>query len=841
MIVIMGCRIIKNLVLIATVLLVIVSCGEKESFEKSDDQNVTVSFNEIGVKTTFDDSRSHLLWKDGDEIAIYNDYNDSKVIVSYATGESYDIQVPIEATTLTAIYPQESIQLVQEQEFAGVFNGYNYPVTANAPIFEGKCNLYFQAVGCALALNVFDSKEGGAELEDISIQIPLLSAKYSVHLNNPYVISNVSPGNSKRLYSGQVYITIPKGIYNNIEFTIRTSSNTYKVTTNNNKIDCQSYDFVVLNLDLSKYEIDGPINGLSLEEWQRDYEPLPYDGKLFPSMDGLDHDIIPDFSRVGYKYGDSEIPVLPIRKTLTPTGDNTDRTAEIQAAIDEVSLLGGGTVFMSAGEYYSSETIFIDSDGVVLKGETGTKIIATGKKQRAAIFLGNSVVSSGKRVIVSENVSGILSESIQIAEPEYEVTPSLAGSMSSQYAITESYTPVGRMYVTVAAPSKYYVGERVVIYRPSTENWIHSIHMDEIAQNESGTVNQWTVNSKAYRLKWERTIMAISGNRVYLDNPVVMSLDNDVNYSRGYLFGVSLNRIKGSGVENLEIESTFDNSKTAQQSGETYYSDEEHAWTAIQVNNAEHCWITDIVTRHFGYSSVLLSNGAKNITVDGCRSLSPVSSIDGSRRYAFCISGGTMCLIKNCFCEHDRHQFVESGLECGPNVFTHCSSTTSYSDCGPHQRWCTGGLYDCVTVDNRFGVSDGAGSGTGHGWRGAYEVMWNPEIDGSRPTTDKTAFLYCQSPWASAVNYCIGAVGPKKAAMRPYDDNLGQRIDGIWFPAVPVDGVGTTHISLPYNHSGLIPDWWPEFENHSFSDPFSLYQCQLEDRHARGIFLSSIF
>lgn len=835
----MDYKISNFLITLAYVVLSVVSCSERDTLDNLESKiSVKVSVNEIGVKTTLNTSRSHLIWCNGDKISITNDYDATKETLTYLSGDTYEIQVPFAATSLCAIYPQCGIQHSQVQNCAGELNGYYYPVISHAPILNGKCEFDFQAVGCALALNVFNSVEAGAKVEEIRLSAPQLESEYTVQLINSYEVTDVVPGTAKRLYSSQLYVTLPKGEYNNVNFRIKTSAGIYTVTTNDKMIDCQSYDFVVLNLDLSKYELDSPVYGFSLEEWQRDYEPVPFDGKVFPSMDGLDHDIIPDFSRVGYKYGDAEIPVLPVRITLNPTGDSTDRTAEIQAAIDYVSTLGGGAVLLKTGDYYSSSTIFVDNDDIVLRGEANSRIIATGTNQRTAIFVGNSEVSEGKRIISSDIVSGIVSESIKIAEPEYEVALSKAESMSAQYSITETYTPVGRLYVTVATPSKYHVGERVVIYRPATQNWIHSIHMDEIAQNESGTVNQWTVNSKAYRLKWERTIVSISGNRVYLDNPVVMSLDNNLDYSRGYLFGCSLKRVKGCGIENLEIVSTFDDTITSQQSGKTYYCDEAHAWTAIQVSNAEHCWVCDVTTKYFGYSSVLLSKGAKNITVDGCSSFSPVSIIDGGRRYAFCVAGGTMCLIKNCKCEQDRHQFVESGLECGPNVFTHCSSSVSYSDCGPHQRWCTGGLYDCVTVDNRFGVSDGAGSGTGHGWRGAYEVMWNPEIDGSRPTTDKTAYLYCQSPWTSAVNYCIGAIGPKKATMRTYDDSYGQRPDGIWFPEIPVDGTGTSHITLP--HSGPLPDWWPEFDGHSFSDPLSLYQCQLEDRHARGIILSSL-
>ena len=105
-------------------------------------------------------------------------------------------------------------------------------------------------------------------------------------------------------------------------------------------------------------------------------------------------DRIPDFSTVGYNYGNSPLPdepggyPVPVLVSLAPgTGDQTDR---IQAAIDFISakpLVNGfrGSLLLKAGrwEIHSVNRISVRASGVVIRGEgdhplTGTRIYALG-------------------------------------------------------------------------------------------------------------------------------------------------------------------------------------------------------------------------------------------------------------------------------------------------------------------------------------------------------------------------------------------------------------------------------------------------------------------------------
>lgn len=249
-----------------------------------------------------------------------------------------------------------------------------------------------------------------------------------------------------------------------------------------------------------------------------------------------------------------------------------------------------------------------------------------------------------------------------------------------------------------------------------------------------------------------------------------------------------------------------------------------------------------------GMSLAWLGGGARCVTVLDCKSLDPVSVILGSRRYAFEISGGELILIKNCYTLYDRHSFVSGGV-CGPNVYTNCRAERPFSSIGPHQNWATGSLFDRVSSSGAMEAQDAGNGGTGHGWRGANIVYWNCE----------GSILHCQSPQASARNFAIGFVGTKGTGSNynnsyfgayvddPYMQEVGyitvggkrvSRPDGEWYPALDYLEKGTQHIALPHDGSGK--DWWPRLTLTSFSDPLSLYECQLEDRHARGIWLGDL-
>ncbi len=457
--------------------------------------------------------------------------------------------------------------------------------------------------------------------------------------------------------------------------------------------------------------------------WESKFIRINKDGSLkyIPDAKG---NIIPDFSRVGYYGGDKSIPDIPVVKTIEPAATGTSER-QIQSAIDEISKRPldkngfRGAILLKKGTYTIPEDIKIQSSGIVLRGEgdnaNGTRLVAMSKKQVSLI-----------------NVSG---------------KGNITETKGTRVRISDEYVPVGSLSFTVTSSSGFGKGDKIIVFRPGTEQWIEDLKMDKI-EERNGT-KQW--QAKEYDLQFERVITKIEGNKIFIDNPVVLAMET--KYGGGEIYKYSFEgRISHVGIENIYFESEFE-SDTA----------ENHAWDAIAFNKIEQGWIRNVTARYFGYSCVNLENGARNISVLNCNCFDHKSIITGGRRYSF-NNTGQLNLFINCHASDGRHDYVTGARTCGPNVFYNCTAKTTHADIGPHHRWSSGTLYDNIITDGEINVQDRGNWGSGHGWAGVTQVVWN--------CTVKRAAI--QSPWVSGLNYCIGLNGEK------YDGRLKGRPDAEW-------------------------------------------------------------
>lgn len=478
--------------------------------------------------------------------------------------------------------------------------------------------------------------------------------------------------------------------------------------------------------------------------WESKFIKVNKDGSLnyIPDEKG---NIIPDFSRVGYYGGDKEIPDVQVVITIEPAANATSETI-IQSAIEKVSKRPldkngfRGTIFFKKGIYKIPEEIKIEASGIVLRGEgeniNGTRLVAQSKKQVSLI-----------------NVSG---------------KGNITEIKNTRVRITDGYVPVGSFSFTVSSASGFRKGDRIIVFRPGTEQWIKDLKMDQIEERD-GT-KQW--QPKEYDLQFERIITKVEGNKVFIDNPIVMAIET--KYGGGEIYKYNFEgRISHVGIENIYCESEFE-SDTA----------ENHAWDAIAFNKIEHGWIRNVTAKYFGYSCVNLGGLAKNITILNSNCFDHKSVITGSRRYSFC-NNGQLNLFMNCHATDGRHDYVTGARTNGPNVFHNCTASKTHADIGPHHRWSSGTLYDNITTDGEINIQDRGNWGSGHGWSGVTQVVWN--------CTVKRAAI--QSPWTSGKNYCIGLKGEK------YNGRLQGRRDAEW-----------------------------EGQNQDGLQPASLYMTQLKDR-----------
>lgn len=466
-----------------------------------------------------------------------------------------------------------------------------------------------------------------------------------------------------------------------------------------------------------------PAESSAEKKWESKFIKITNNGTLeyIPDEKG---NVIPDFSRVGYYYGDRPLPVIAVVKEISPTGTDNDQEY-IQAAIDEVAKRTPdkngfrGALLLKKGTYKIPESIRIETSGIVLRGEgddaSGTKLVATAQKQVSLIQV------SGKG---------------QITE--------LPGT---RVKITDEYVPTGATSFLVEDAGKFKAGDKVIVYRPGTAAWISDLQMDRM-EARPGT-KQW--QPEEYGLHFERTITKIEGKKIFIDNPIVMPMET--KYGGGELYKYTFDgRISQVGVENIYCESVYEKDTS-----------ENHAWSAVTFGRVEHSWAQRITARYFGFSCVNLQATAKNISVLNSNCFEHKSIITGSRRYSF-NNSGQLNLFMNCHTTDGRHDFVTGARSCGPNVFINCSAKHTHADIGPHHRWSSGTLYDNITTDGDINVQDRGNWGTGHGWAGVTQVLWNCRV--------KRAAV--QNPWVSGKNYCIGLTGEK------YNGRLKGKPDGEW-------------------------------------------------------------
>jgi hypothetical protein len=482
------------------------------------------------------------------------------------------------------------------------------------------------------------------------------------------------------------------------------------------------------------------------DTWQSKFVTFNPDGSLTYHPDDKGN-TIPDFSRVGYHEQDQPIPDVKVVKTIEAPKDGDARQL-IQDAINEVSKLPAdangirGALLLKKGTYRIADSLALHTGGVVLRGEgddkNGTVLIAAGKGQRTLL-----------------NVNGKKS-----LKPD-----------GDKIAITDAFVPTGAKSFNVASTAGLKVGDRIILYRPSPENWIHDLKMDQIEERKTGGTKQWKAGE--FDLQFERNISKIEGNKIYMDNPVVMEID--AKYGGGAIYKYTFaSRIKEVGVEQILFESDY--------AGDT---DENHGWTAVAYTNVENGWVRNVTSRYFGYACVSTEGGTRNITVTDCKCLDAKSIITGSRRYSF-NNTGQLNLFMNLHTEDGRHDFVTGARVCGPNVFYNCTAKNEHADIGPHHRWSSGTLYDNIVSDGEINVQDRQWMGSGHGWSGVTQVVWN--------CSAKAAAV--QKPWVSGTNYMIGFQG------KHTEGSFKGRMDGEW-----------------------------EGQNKKGLEPASLYMAQFKARH----------
>jgi hypothetical protein len=382
-----------------------------------------------------------------------------------------------------------------------------------------------------------------------------------------------------------------------------------------------------------------------------------------------------DFSFAGYEAGRA-VPSVKGVLAVKPSGG--DDTALLQGALDRVASMPvgadgfRGAVVLSSGRFRVKGQLHMRVSGVVLRGAgagaNGTVVVAEDIGRRTLIEVGAEKISA----------------------------------LDSAIAV-EDDVPAGGKTLHVASTEGLAVGDRVVVRRPSTAEWIGAIGMTNLPGTFANQRLDWKPGS--HDLVWDRTIAAVNAqaNRVELDAPVTTALES--KYGGGMVSRVRENAMpERIGVEGMMLEGSYD---------ETRPKDEEHSWIAILLDNVQDAWVRNVTARHFVSSAVRVNLRGRRITVEDCRSEAPVSEEGGYRRQAFLVYGQQV-LVHRCH------------SEAGMNVFLDCDATGSLGASGSFEGWSSGVLYEQVRVPaSRIQLLLDFARAQGGGWTAANSLIWN--------------------------------------------------------------------------------------------------------------------
>jgi hypothetical protein len=457
--------------------------------------------------------------------------------------------------------------------------------------------------------------------------------------------------------------------------------------------------YVLSWLMLGCVQLHAPLFAQNKKKAVKPPPPVAVDkgGKLIYAI-GPNGDRIPDYSYCGYMASEKSIPEAPVRVIVQiKPGDATQR---IQAALDYVAGLPAGqdgirgAVLLNKGVYNVNGNLKINASGVVLRGSgmgtNGTTLLATGKDRETFIHV------SGKNDRQTEK----------------------------EIKITDAYVPVNASTVHITSGAEIKTGDMVIVHRPSTQAWINTIKTDHFGGDL--TALAWKPGERD--IYWDRKVIAVNGDAITLDAPLTTALDTA--YGGGLIATYKWpGRIVQVGIENLKLQSAYDASNP---------KDEAHRWMAITMENVADAWVRQVTFEHFAGSAVFVGSTGNRITVEDCKSLSPISEIGGQRRNTFLTMGG-QTLFQRLYSEQGFHDFATGYCAPGPNAFVQCMSSQSYSFSGSIDSWASGVLFDIGNIDGQaLSYMNRGQDGQGAGWNAANSLFWNctaARVDCYQPPT----------------------------------------------------------------------------------------------------------
>ena len=397
-----------------------------------------------------------------------------------------------------------------------------------------------------------------------------------------------------------------------------------------------------------------------------------------------------DYSTCGYHASEQAIP--NVQATVRVNWQAGDCAQLIQQAIDHVATLKPdtnghrGAIILGEGSFVISKPLRITVSGIVLRGmgRNKTTLVKQGVDRGAMIYV--------------EGVRNTLGSD-----------PSVPSEIAHLGQTPVCPIPAGSTKLTVN-DNTLKSGERILIVRPCTEEWIQHLKMEDFG----GGLDYTGWKPTDINITWDRTIRSVDGDTITIDAPITTTISQA--FGGAYIVRYpNPSEITECGIENLTLESEINDWNR---------KDEDHCWDGIFINNARDCWVRMVNFRHLAGSAVNLQKQTSRITVEDCIASDPVSEIGGWRRQVF-LTRGQQTLFQRCISRQGIHDFAAGFCAAGPNAFVQCEGEESLGFSGSIGSWAAGLLFDIVNIDGHdlcFANLEQFQFGTG--WNTANSIFW---------------------------------------------------------------------------------------------------------------------
>jgi len=509
-----------------------------------------------------------------------------------------------------------------------------------------------------------------------------------------------------------------------------------------------------------------------------------------PELHRLEGNVLPDFSRVGFRENQEDLPFLTAAggyyiHTLSPNlvGDDT---ARINAAITHVGAqpeqASGfrGVVELEAGVFRISgrDGILLNANGVVLRGSgqgpDGT-VLAYTHRPGNAVHPTNAHIFRNQATAITMGTN--INETFGPNELGYFDAFTFAGagkdttlSHSNETAVVAGWYPVGSNTLTLPDGHGFQAGDRISLLRIPSRTHLDLMRLTTPSANWGFPTNN--VNNNVgepqlhYPLDFERVITAVNGNTITLNIPLMQGLNIPTDDTAIVRLIHENERVINVGIENLRI-------VAVREPGNLMSIN--RGRTAIRAIAVRDGFIRDTSSVFFPFAHTNIYHHATNISVLNNSYLSPAVVYHSARLYGFTVDHGTNTFFDGNYAQGARYEFVTGAATAGPHVFL--DGVGEGSRIGPenHHRWAAGTLFDNIRmiegntsilhasgaqnggrgVIGRFRAEDRGGNGTGHGWTANTSMFWNvmsPDLMITRPPTGQnfvegTSGIYTNHNW----------------------------------------------------------------------------------------------